>query len=129
MSGLPADLYLGADGRTSALVWTDDKIGLAFTLFTDPEITEEEILKIAESVRPALAPEQPHRPAWVPAEYVRKGKSGGMRHFELHYDKENGEQILFRYWADGYGGRLPDEMQEAIRNLAPESTTSIRRVC
>ena len=120
VSGLPADLYLGAEGRTSALVWTDEKTGLAFALFTDPEITEEEILKIAESVRPALAPEQPHRPAWVPAEYVRKGKSGGMRHFELHYDKENGEQILFRYWADGFGVGLPEELEEAVYGLTPE---------
>ena len=120
VSGLPADLYLGAEGRTSALIWTDDKLGLAFSLFVDPEVTEEEILKIAESVRPALAPEQPHRPSWVPAEYVRKGKSGGMRHFELHYDKENGEQILFRYWADGFGGSLPEELEEAVRGLTPE---------
>ena len=120
LSGHPADLYLGAEGRTSALIWTDDKKGLAFTLFTNPEVTEEEILKIAESVRPAFAPEQPHRPAWVPAEYVRKGKSGGMRNFELNYDKENGEQVLFRYWADGFGGNLPDELQEAVYGLTPE---------
>ena len=36
----------------------------------------------------------------------------------LHYDKENGQQILFRYWADGFGGRLPEEMREAVNGLA-----------
>ena len=121
VSGSPADLYLGAEGRTSALVWTDEKKGLAFTLVTGPDVTEEEVLKIAESVRPALAPEQPHRPTWIPAEYVRKGKSGGMRNFELNYDKENGEQILFRYWADGFGGSLPEELEEAVSGLTPEN--------
>ena len=120
VSGLPADLYLGTEGRTSALVWAEDRSGLAFVLTTGPEITEEEMLKIAESVRPALVPEQPHRPAWVPSGYVRKGKSGGMKSIKLHYDKENGEQILFRYWADGYGDSLPDELEEAVRGLTPE---------
>ena len=120
VSGLPADLYLGTEGRTSALVWTDEKIGLAFTLITGPDVTEEQLLKIAESVRPALAPEQPHRPSWLPAEYVRKGKSGGLKNFELHYDKENGEQILFRYWVDSFGGSLLEELEEAVRGLTPE---------
>ena len=119
--GCPADLYLGAEGRTSALIWTDDEGGLAFVLLTGPDIMEEEMIRIAESVQPAFAPEQPHRPAWVPAEYVRFGKSGGMKNFELNYDKESGEQILFRYWADGYGGRLPDEMREAVNGLTPQS--------
>ena len=35
-----------------------------------------------------------------------KDKSGGLKNFELHDDKGNGEQILFRYWAEGYGGSL-----------------------
>lgn len=122
VGGLPADLYLGAEGRTSALIWADDRKGLVFTLIVDPEVTEEEMLRIAESVQPALAPEQPHRPAWVPAGYVWRGKSGGLKDFELHYDKENGEQILFRYWADGYGGSLPDELREGVYGLTPENT-------
>ena len=122
VSGRPADLYLGTEGRTSGLIWTDDESGLLFTLTTGPEVTEEEIIRIAESIRPALTPEQPHRPTWVPPEYVRFGRSEGMRKFELNYDKESGEQILFRYWADGYGGSLPDEMREAIHGLTPEST-------
>ena len=120
VSGLPADLYLGTEGRTSALVWTDEKQGLAFALITGPDVTEKQILKIAESVQPALTPEQPHRPSWVPAEYVRKGKSGGLKNFELNYDKENGEQILFRYWADGYGDGLPEKLEDAVRGLTPE---------
>ena len=120
VSGSPADLYLGTEGRTSALVWTNDRSGLAFVLITGPEITEDEILRIAESVQPTLTPEQPHRPAWVPPEYVRFGISAGLKDFTLNYDKENGEQILFRYWADGYGGGLPDEMREALNGLTPE---------
>lgn len=118
--GCPADLYLGAEGRTSALIWTDDRGRLAFVLLTGPDITEEELLRIAESVRPALTPEQPHRPAWVPSEYVRFGMTGGLKEFELNYDKESGEQILFRYWADGYGGSLPDELREAVSGLTPQ---------
>ena len=78
------------------------------------------MIRIAESVQPAFAPEQPHRPAWVPSEYVRSGKSGGYQKMNLHYDKENGEQILFRYWADGYGGSLPDEMREAVDGLTSQ---------
>lgn len=121
VSGRPADLYLGAEGSTSALIWADDEKGLAFTLITGPEVTEEEMLRIAESVGPALAPEQPHRPARVPAGYVQRGKSGGLKDFELHYDGENGGQILFRYWAAGYGNSLPEEMREAIDGLPPQA--------
>lgn len=121
VSGRPADLYLGAEGGNRTLIWADDKEGLAFMLITGPEIPEEEMLRIAESVRPAFAAEQPHRPAWIPDEYVQRGRSGGMKCIKLHYDKDNGEQILFRYWADGYGSRLPEEMEEAIHNLPPES--------
>ena len=77
------------------------------------------MIRIAESVRPAFTPEQPHRPAWVPPEYVHFGKSAGYQRMELHYDKENGEQILFRYWADGGGGSLPGEMREAVNGLTP----------
>ena len=122
VSGRPADLYWSAGEGNSALVWTNDEEDLVFALMTGPEITEEEIIRIAESVQPALAPEQPHRPAWIPSEYVRVGKSGGYQRMKLHYDKESGEQILFRYWADGYGGSLPDEMQEAVSNLTPQGT-------
>ena len=119
--GGPADLYLGAEGRTSALIWTDDQGGPAFALLTGPDITEEEMLRIAESVRPAFTPEQPHRPTWVPSEYVRFGIIGGLKKFELNYDKESGEQILFRYWADGCGGKLPDELREAVNGLTPQN--------
>ena len=122
VSGRPADLYWSAGERNSALVWTNDKEDLGFALITGPEITEEEIIRIAESVQPALAPEQPHRPAWVPSEYVRSGKSGGYQRIKLHYDKEDGEQILFRYWADGYGGSLPEELREAVNGLTPQNT-------
>ena len=121
VSGRPADLYLGAEGRTSALIWTDDKGGLAFTLLTGPDITEEEIIRIAESVQPALTPEQPHRPAWTPPEYIYHGMSGGMKKIELNYDSECGEQLLFRYWADGHGGSLPDELREAVNGLTPQN--------
>ena len=120
VSGRPADLYSSAGEGNSALVWTDDKEGLVFALITAPEVTEEEIIRIAENVRPAFTPEQPHRPAWVPSEYVRFGKTGGYRKMRLHYDKESGEQILFRYWADGYGGSLPDELWEAVSGLTSQ---------
>ena len=120
VSGHPAVLYLGTEGRTSGLIWTDDESGLLFTLTTGPEVTEEEIIRIAESIQPALTPEQPHRPTWIPPEYVRFGRSEGLRKFELNYDKESGEQILFRYWAYGYGGSLPEELREAVNGLTPQ---------
>ena len=78
VSGCPADLYLSTEGGSSVLVWTDDQGGLAFALLTGPEITEEEMIRIAESVRPALTPEQPHCPAWAPSEYVHFGMIGGL---------------------------------------------------
>ena len=40
----------------------------------------------------------------------------------LHYEKEDGEQILFRYWVDGYGGSLPEELREAVNGLTPQNT-------
>lgn len=122
VSGRSADLYMGARGGNRALIWADDNKGLAFMLITDPEIAEQEIIRIAESVRPALTPEQPHRPAWVPSEYALRGKSAGYKNIELHYDAESGKQILFRYWAAGYADDLLDELRETVNNLTPQST-------
>ena len=35
---------------------------------------------------------------------------------------QNGEQILFRYWADGFGDSLPEKLEKAVQSLVPENT-------
>ena len=46
--GKPADLYLGGEGHISVLIWMDDEEHLMFNL--GGTLTEEELLRIAESI-------------------------------------------------------------------------------
>lgn len=46
--GKPADLYLGGEGHISVLIWMDDEAHLMFNL--SGTLTEEELIKVAESI-------------------------------------------------------------------------------
>lgn len=67
------------------------------------------MIRIAESVRPAFTPEQPHRPAWAPSEYVRFGKSGGYQRADgVNHLVWHGRESDGAYWitAPLTGGEL-----------------------
>lgn len=63
VSGRPASLYSGGKGTRSALVWTDEGKGLRFHL--NGELTEEELVKIAEHVGTGPVRPAPYRLMWV----------------------------------------------------------------
>lgn len=63
VSGRPASLYSGGKGTRSALVWTDEGKGLRFHL--NGELTEEELVKIAEHVGKEPVRPAPYRLMWV----------------------------------------------------------------
>lgn len=63
VSGRPASLYSGGKGTHSALVWTDEGKGLRFHL--NGELTEEELVKIAEHVGTGPVRPAPYRLMWV----------------------------------------------------------------
>ena len=46
--GKPADMYLGAEGHISVLIWMDNKEQLTFNLCGT--LTEQELMKVAESI-------------------------------------------------------------------------------
>ena len=118
ISGKTADLYLGRDGNSSALVWTDEEKNLVFLL--RGSLTEEEIIKAAESVQPLPPQSPPHRPAWVPEGYECHGTKKGWKSIELQYDHEDGNELFFRYWDTDWGRQTPAEMEDSIRGLDME---------
>lgn len=46
--GRPADMYLGAEGHISVLIWMDNEEQLTFNLCGT--LTEQELMKVAESI-------------------------------------------------------------------------------
>lgn len=118
VAGRPADLYLDINGTCNVLIWTDDEENLIFTI--DGSATEEELIRMAESVRLAPSRTSPHRPAWVPGGYTLSGSTGGWEKLELHYDKESGEQVQFCYWKIGYDIGLEEKLQNALEGLEPQ---------
>ena len=111
VAGKKADLYLDSGGGSNFLIWTDDGKHLIFVLMGN--FTEEEALRIAESVRLMPLRTPPHRPGWVPEDYVYGGFTGSKTSFEIHYDREDGASIYFRYGEDG---GLREEVQEALES-------------
>lgn len=119
VAGQTADLYLGQGDSPSFLVWIDEVNRMTYML--GGTLTEEEFIRIAESVRNEPVRPAPHRPAWVPEGYLLQGESNGGGSISLHYDAASGEQILYRYWLEGHDDKLEQELQEAVRGLTPES--------
>ena len=116
VAGKKADLYLDSGGDSSFLIWTDDEQHLMFVLIG--HFTEKEALRIAESVRLMPLRTPPHRPGWVPEGYVFGGLTGGKTSFQIHYDREDGASIYFRYGEDG---SLREDLQEALEGLTFEA--------
>ena len=116
VAGKKADLYLDSGGGSSFLIWTDDEQHLMFVLIG--HFTEKEALRIAESVRLMPLRTPPHRPGWIPEGYVCGGYTGTKTSFQIHYDREDGASIYFRYEEDG---SLQEELQETLEGLTFET--------
>jgi hypothetical protein len=119
VNGQPADLYLAPEGGISFLLWADEDFQSAFML--NGPLTEEEIIRMAESLQIAPVRQAPHRPSWLPEGYSFASQSNGGGRLDLQYNAESKEPILFRYWLEGRADKLKAEMEEALVGLTPQS--------
>lgn len=64
VAGSKADLYLNTAGDTNVLVWTDEAEGIVFWLAG--QLTGEELVQAAESLRESEPLDWVYRPTWLP---------------------------------------------------------------
>ena len=113
--GRPADLYPARrEGGVSGLIWEDGELGGLLWL-TGP-LSEEELLRVAESVRALPRQPPPNRPSWFPEGDTEFISAGGTASIILGL--ENGEgQLWFRYAWAGEQEALLEELEEAAAGL------------
>lgn len=119
ISDSPADLYLSQEGVAELLIWIDEERNLVFQL--RGALSEEEIIKVAESIQPVPSRQAPHRPAWIPTGYKHYHTSKGWKDLDLRYANEVDEQIRFCYWDSDWGAQVQAEMEEAVYALESET--------
>ena len=117
VNGLPADLYLG---NNSVIVWNSEDGELLFRIIGD-NLSEESLLRMAESVRLTLPRQSPHRPAWHPEEFYLEGSVFDFRELEVHFSNAEGQTIYSYYARPDYVEDMRAKIQEAVAGLTPRT--------
>lgn len=117
VNGLPADLYLG---NNSAIVWNSEDGEFLFRIIGD-NLSEESLLRMAESVRLTLPRQSPHRPAWHPEEFYLEGSVFDFRELEVHFSNAEGQTIYSYYARPDYVEDMRAKIQEAVAGLTPRT--------
>jgi len=98
----PADLYLdNIEGENNSLVWTDGQRGVIFAI--SAPLSEEELIKMGESVRAVMCPDAAYLPAWIPDGYEMTDKFSFPNGAEVYYENEDGQFMQFAYSIDKEG--------------------------
>lgn len=109
VAGSQADLYLNTAGDTNILVWTDEAQGIVFWLAG--QLTGEELVQAAESLRESEPLDWVYRPTWLPGAIAwfssTEEQGEGTTTYES-YESGEGSLITFCYSKSGmtpYAGR------------------------
>lgn len=95
VNGKPADLYPARrEGEITALIWEDENIGALFWL--SGFLSEEELIRIAESVQVTEPIQPPHRPGWIPEGWAFFSDSSGQGDLQGQWQREDGDLLRFR---------------------------------
>ena len=124
VNGHPADLYSNPEpGRISELCWSDEE---AF-YYLSGDLSDGEILKIAESVQKLPPIPVTHIPTWLPLGYRDTSISSDLWSREAEYENEAGEQLQFRFARRGQVEEPMEEclaeIREAVAGLEGQETT------
>ena len=124
VNGHPADLYSNPEpGSISELCWSD---GEAF-YYLSGDLSDEEILKMAESVQKLPPIPATHIPTWLPLGYRNTSASSGLWSREAEYENEAGEQLQFRFARRGQEEKPMEEclaeIREAVAGLEGQEIT------
>lgn len=124
VNGHPADLYSNPEpGRISELCWSDEEV----FYYLSGNLSDKEILKIAESVQKLPPLPATHIPTWLPLGYRNTSTSSDLWSTEAVYENEAGEQLQFRFARCGQVEEPMEEcleaIQEAVAGLERQETS------
>lgn len=111
VDGYPADLYSAAEpGSRSEMCWSDGEA----LYFLSGNISDEEMLNMAESVRDMPPLPATHIPVWIPLGYRNTSAHGGVWSVEAKYENEAGERFSFRF---ARRGPVKDSLEECLEDI------------
>lgn len=98
--GNPADLYLSPEeGNANGLIWGDPEAELLMSIFSD--LPREDLLRIAESVRPFPGEQPPNRPLWFPEGYSELNSGSSISYTGILCVNEGGEMLSYTFATAG----------------------------
>ena len=117
--GNPGDLYLVEQGGAeSELVWWDPEVEALYII--SASVSEEDILKMAESIEAARPLPKARQPNWLPMGYCYAGCSAGGSGMESQYENGNGDEIQFAFLGP-HEAEKKKELREAVKGLEFQS--------
>lgn len=100
VQGNPADLYLSPEeGNANGLIWGDTEAELLMSIFSD--LPREDLLRIAESIRPFPGEQPLNRPLWFPEGYSELNSGSGISHIGILCTNEDGEILRYTFATTG----------------------------
>ena len=119
VNGNPGDLYLAKPGGPqSELVWWDSEVEALCTI--SASVSEEDILKMAESIEAAAPSPKVRQPGWIPMGYRYAGGSSGSSAMERRYKNENGDEFLFVFLGPPEAEEK-EKLRETVKGLESQS--------
>lgn len=119
VNGDPGDLFLAEPGGLqSELVWWDPE--LEALCIISASVSEEDILKMAESIEAAAPSPKVRQPNWLPMGYRFTGGSAGSSSKERRYKNENGDEIQFVFLGPSEAEEK-EKLWETVKGLEPQS--------
>jgi hypothetical protein len=116
VGGHSADLFLSTkEGLRSELYWSDPETGTLFII--SGTLAENELLKMAESIRYTDAVQGPHHPTWIPEGYRNTSGSSNGCGMELNYKSADGKQLHYVYARVLDVGAKRAEIRAAVEGL------------
>lgn len=98
--GKPADLYLSpVEGNANGLIWGDPEAELLMSVFAD--LPREDLLRVAESIRPFPGEQPPNRPLWFPEGYSERSSGNGTSYIRILCTNEDGGNLHYTFAAAG----------------------------
>ncbi|WP_295753491.1 DUF4367 domain-containing protein [uncultured Oscillibacter sp.] len=119
VKGNPGDLYLAKPGGPqSELVWWDSEMEALCTI--SASVSEEDILKMAESIEAAAPSPKVRQPSWIPMGYHYAGGSSGSSSMECRYKNENSDEFLFVFLGPPEAEEK-EKLRETVKGLESQS--------
>ena len=119
VNGDPGDLFLAEPGGPqSELVWWDPEMEALCII--SASVTEEDILKMAESIEAVAPSPKVRQPNWLPMGYRLTEGSAGSSSKERRYKNGNGDEIQFVFLGPPEAEER-EKLWETVKGLESQS--------